>query len=115
MRTVVLTSLAMIAFAIDVEALGTAAALGAFMAPVLLGSDDANANLLLLYLASMAAGLGLVAARRGWRLTMFVVAASYFGVGIAGAAREAVPLGLLLYGVIGGTAGLYVGLRERWW
>ena len=108
-------ALAMVAFAIDVEALGIAAALGAFMAPVLLGSDDANANLLLLYLASMAAGLGLVAARRGWRLTMFVVAASYFGVGIAGAAREAVPLGLLLYGVIGGTAGLYVGLRERWW
>ncbi len=54
----------MIAFAINVEALGTTAALGAFMAPVLLGSDDANANLLLLYLASMAAGLGLVAARR---------------------------------------------------
>lgn len=108
-------ALAMIAYAIDVEALGTTAALGAFMAPVLLGSNDANANLLLLYLASMAAGLGLVAARRGWRLTMLVVAASYFGVGIAGAAREAVPEALLLYGVVGGTAGLYVGLREQWW
>ncbi|MBA3893766.1 MAG: DUF2339 domain-containing protein [Gemmatimonadales bacterium] len=108
-------ALAMIAYAIDVEALGTTAALGAFMAPVLLGSNDANANLLLLYLASMAAGLGLVAARQGWRLAMFVVAASYFGVGIAGAAREAVPWALLLYGVIGGTAGLYVGLREQWW
>jgi hypothetical protein len=108
-------ALAMVAFAINVEALGTTAALGAFMAPVLLGSDDANANLLLLYLASMAAGLGLVAARQRWRLTMFVVAASYFGVGIAGAGDEAVPWALLLYGVIGGTAGLYVGLREQWW
>ncbi len=108
-------ALAMIAFAINVEALGTAAALGAFMAPVLLGRDDANANLLLLYLASMAAGLGLVAARRGWRLTMLVVAASYFGVGTAGAADAAAPMALLLYGVIGGTAGLYLGLREQWW
>jgi Predicted membrane protein (DUF2339) len=108
-------ALAMVAFAINVEALGTTAALGAFMAPVLLGSNDANANLLLLYLASMAAGLGMVAARQRWRLTMFVVAASYFGVGIAGAGEEAVAWALLLYGVIGGTVGLYVGLREQWW
>ncbi|MGH7580831.1 MAG: DUF2339 domain-containing protein [Gemmatimonadales bacterium] len=108
-------ALAMIAYGINVEALGTTAALGAFMAPVLLGREDANANLLLLYLASMAAGLGLVAARRRWRLTMFVVAASYFGVGTAGASDGAEPWGLLLYGVIGGTAGLYLGLREQWW
>jgi uncharacterized membrane protein len=108
-------ALAMIAYAINVEALGTTAALGAFMAPVLLGSENANANLLLLYLACMAAGLGLVASRRSWRLTMFVVAASYFGVGTAGAGDAAQPWALLLYGVIGGTAGLYVGLREQWW
>lgn len=108
-------SLAVIAYAINLEALGLTAAVGAFMAPVLLGSDRANANLLLLYLASMAAGLGLVAARQGWRLTIFVVAASYFGVGIGGAADRAVPWAVLLFGVIGGTAGLYLGLRERWW
>jgi uncharacterized membrane protein len=108
-------ALAMIAYAIDVEALGTAAALGAFFAPVLLGESRANSNLLLLYLASMAAGLGLVAARRQWRLTMLVVAASYFGVGTAGAAERAVPWAVLVYGVAGGTAGLYLGLRERWW
>ncbi len=108
-------ALAMIAYAVNVEALGTTAALGAFLAPVLLGHDRSNANLLLLYLASMAAGLGLVAARRGWRLAMLVVAASYFGVGTAGAADRAVPWAVLLFGMIGGTAGLYVGLRERWW
>lgn len=107
-------ALAAIAFAINVEALGITAALGAFMAPVLLGRDDANANLLLLYLASMAAGLGLVAARRRWRLAMLVVAASYFGVAMAGARDAAEPTGLLLYGVLGGAAGLYVGLSERW-
>jgi uncharacterized membrane protein len=107
-------ALAVIAYAINVEALGITAALGAFMAPVLLGQDETNANLLLLYLASMAAGLGLVAARRRWRLAMLVVGASYFGVAVGGARETAEPLGLLLYGVLGGAAGLYVGLSERW-
>ena len=108
-------ALAMIAYGIDVEALGLTAALGAFFAPVLLGQDRTNADLLLLYLASMATGLGLVAARRKWRLTTFVVAANYFGLGVAGAADHAHPWGLLAYGLVGGTAGLYLGLRERWW
>jgi uncharacterized membrane protein len=108
-------ALAMIAYAIDVEALGTTAALGAFFAPILLGQDQANAGLLLLYLACMAAGLGLVAARRRWRLTMFVVALSYFGVAFSGASDRGPPWGLLFYGVIGGAAGIYVGLKERWW
>jgi uncharacterized membrane protein len=107
--------LAMIAYAINVEALGITAALGAFMAPVLLGQNQANADLLLLYLASMAAGLGLVAARRRWRVATLVVAASYFGVGTLGAADHAHPWGVLFYGLIGGTAGLYLGLKERWW
>ncbi len=108
-------ALAMVAYAINVQALGTTAALGAFVAPILLGSDRAHANLLLLYLASMAAGLGMVAARQRWRLTAFVVAASYFGVGTAGAAERAVPWAVLVFGVVGGTAGLYLGLKERWW
>jgi uncharacterized membrane protein len=108
-------ALAMIAYAIDVEALGTTAAMGAFFAPLLLGRDYANADLLLLYLASMAAGLGLVAARRRWRLTMFVVALSFFGVAYAGAADRGTPWAVLVYGVLGGTAGIHVGLRERWW
>jgi uncharacterized membrane protein len=108
-------ALAMIAYAIDVEALGATAALGAFFAPVLLGSNRSNADLLLLYLASMAAGLGLVAAERRWRVAMLVVAASYFGVGTIGAADQAAPWAVLIYGVIGGTMGLHVGLREGWW
>jgi hypothetical protein len=108
-------ALGMLAYAIDVEALGTTAALGAFFAPLLLGRNYADADLLLLYLASMAAGLGLVAARRRWRLTMFVVALSFFGVAYASAADRGTPWGVLLYGVLGGSAGIYVGLRERWW
>jgi uncharacterized membrane protein len=108
-------ALAMIAYSIDVEALGTTAALGAFFAPLLLGRDYADADLLLLYLASMAAGLGLVAARRRWRLTMFIVGLSFFGVAYAGAADRGTPWGVLLYGVLGGSMGIHVGLRERWW
>jgi uncharacterized membrane protein len=108
-------ALAMIAYAIDVEALGTTAALGAFFAPPLLGRNNADADLLLLYLACMAAGLGFVAARRRWRLTSFVIGLSFFGVAYAGAADRGTPWGVLLYGVLGGCAGIYVGLRERWW
>ena len=107
-------ALAMIAYAIDVEALGTTAALGAFFAPLLLGRNQADADLLLLYLACMAAGLGLVAGRRRWRLAMFVVALSFFGVAYAGAADRGSAWGVLLYGVLGGSAGIHVGLRERW-
>jgi hypothetical protein len=107
-------ALAMIAYAIDVEALGTTAALGAFFAPLLLGRNQADADLLLLYLACMAAGLGLVAARRRWRLAMFVVALSFFGVAYAGAADRGSAWDVLLYGVLGGSAGIHVGLRERW-
>jgi hypothetical protein len=107
-------ALAMIAYAIDVEALGTTAALGAFFAPLLLGRNQADADLLLLYLACMATGLGLVAARRHWRMAMFVVALSFFGVAYAGAADRGSAWGVLLYGVLGGSAGIHVGLRERW-
>ncbi len=83
-------ALAMIAYAINVQALGTIAALGAFMAPVLLGRDDANANhVLLLYLASMAAGLGLVAARRRWRLTHVRGGRQLFRLGIGWRRRSA--------------------------
>ncbi|HET9727604.1 MAG TPA: DUF2339 domain-containing protein [Gemmatimonadales bacterium] len=108
-------ALAMIAYAIDVEALGITAALGAFFAPILLGQRQTSADLLLLYLFCMACGLGLVAARRQWRIATLVVAASYFGVGTVGAASHAEPWGVLLYGLIGGAAGLYLGLREQWW
>jgi uncharacterized membrane protein len=108
-------ALAMIAYAVNVEALGTTAALGAFFAPLLLGRDRSHPDLLLLYLACMAAGLGFVAARRRWRLTMFVVALSYFGIAYTGAADRGTGWAVLLYGVVGGSAGLHLGLRERWW
>jgi uncharacterized membrane protein len=108
-------SLAAIAYAIDIEALGLTAVVGAFLAPVLLGRDRSNADLLLLYQGCMAAGLGWVAARRAWRYTMFAIAASFFGLGWAATSESRRPMGALLYAVLGGAGGVWVGLRHRWW
>ncbi len=110
-------ALASIAYALEVEALGAAAALGAFFAPIFLSPGRGNADALLVYLAAMGLTLGVVAGRRHWKLAALVIAASYFGVGWVGGASgsgQATPALLLAYGVAGGTGGLYLGLRERW-
>jgi uncharacterized membrane protein len=108
-------SLAAIAYAINVEALGLTAVLGAFIAPVLLGRERANADLLLLYQGCVAAALGWVAARRRWRYTMFAIAFSFFGLGWAAAAESRRPIGALVYAILGGAGGVWVGLRGGWW
>jgi uncharacterized membrane protein len=107
-------ALAAVAWAIDIEALGAAAALGAFFAPIVIGKEAGSVNLLLLYLGGAGAGLGAVAAFRRWRTATFIVALAYFGLASSGLLREAAPAGLYLYGILGGAAGLFVGLRERW-
>ena len=107
-------ALAAVAARLDVEALGAAAAMGAFFAPVTVETAARNPDLLLAYLFCLAIGLGVVAARRRWRLAAFVISASYFGLGVL-AAEGAAPALALGFGVIGGTAGLFLGLRERWW
>ncbi len=115
---IVSLALALIAFTLDVEAFGATAAVGAFFAPIFLSPGRGNANILLIYLAVMAGTMGLVAAKRRWRLAALVVASSYFGLGWtigAVATGGATASLLLLYGVAGGTAGLLLGLRERWW
>lgn len=111
---IVSISLAAVAWKLNAEALGATAALGAFFAPILLGRDAAEANLLVVYLATMAAGLGWVAAAKRWRLASLVVAASYFGLGGL-AAPDAWPAGVVAYAAAGGAAGLVLGLRFGWW
>src|SRR6266566_4550130 len=109
-------ALAAVAFVVDVEALGATAVVGAFLAPILLGRTVSNADLLLIYLSFMAFALGWVAARRRWRLTCALIATSYFGLSYGtSAAQQAEPWRVLLFGVLGGSVGLYVGLREAWW
>jgi len=109
-------ALAAVAFVVDVQALGATAVLGAFLAPVLLGRNASNADLLLVYLSFMAFTLGWVAARKHWRLASALIAFSYFGLAFTGGAGwRAEPWRVLLFGVLGGSFGLYVGLREGWW
>jgi uncharacterized membrane protein len=109
-------ALAAVAFAVDVEALGATAVVGAFLAPILLGHKASDADLLLIYLSFMAFTLGWVSARKRWRLTSGFIALSYFGLAFAtGAADHADPWRVLLFGVLGGSLGLHVGLREGWW
>lgn len=107
-------ALAGIALAIDVEWLCGVAALGAFFAPVLLGSAQSNATSLLIYLGAMGLALGFVSTRKRWRGATFLIALSYFAVVPTGAIDSATPLALVLYGS-GGSAGLFYGLREGWW
>lgn len=107
-------SLAVCAFAINVEALGATAAAGAFLAPVVLGRHAAQANLLLVYLAALAVGFGWVTAIRRWRLAALVVAVSTFGLGL-GIAQSAAPLGIIALAAAAGGAGLLLGLEAGWW
>jgi hypothetical protein len=108
-------ALAAIAYGVGVQALGTTAALGAFLAPVLLGQRPANADALLLYLGTMALALGWVAAQKDWRATSAVVAVGFFTLGWSAVGDSRHPFGALAYAVGGGTAGIYLGLREAWW
>ena len=106
--------LAAVAVAIDIEALCATAALGAFFAPVLVGREGGSVNLLLLYLGAMGATLGTVAARRRWRVASGIVALAYFGIAGSRILGQADATALYLYAVLGGAAGLYLGLREGW-
>jgi uncharacterized membrane protein len=106
--------LAAIALAIDVEALGATAALGAFFAPIIIGKEGGDVDLLLLYLGAIGGALGWVSTRRRWRLATLVIALAYFGIAGSGVLTEANSALLYLYAVLGGAAGLYVGLREGW-
>lgn len=106
--------LAACAWMIDVEWLCATAGIGAFTAPLIIGSVNADADRLLLYLVAIGLTMGAVAWTKGWRLAMLVVALSYFGVGVvaADAASELLAIG---FGAVGGAAGMSIGLRKNWW
>jgi uncharacterized membrane protein len=107
-------SLAAVAWAVDVEALAATATAGLLMAPVLLGQEQENGNVLVLYLAVAALALGVVCSLRRWRLTTFLLAAGTIWLGFA-AEPSADPLGILGLAALVGTGGLALGLREHWW
>lgn len=107
-------ALAAIAYALDLEALGATSALGAYFAPILIGHDSGNANLLLIYLITVGVGLGSISAYRKWRIAFGLVALAYFGMATHHSIASAAPALLYLYAILGGAAGLFVGLREQW-
>lgn len=107
-------ALAAVAWSLNVQALGATAVLGGLFAPLVIGHEAGSADFLLLYLAAMGAALGWVAGAKRWRLTMFLLALSFFGIAIGTAAEQATPAMTWAYGILGGAAGLYVGLRESW-
>ena len=111
---IVALALAAVAWRLDAEALGAAAAVGAFLAPIVIGSVPADADRLMAYLAAMGFGLGFVAWEKGWRLTALLVALSYFGLGLP-AAEDARGWSTLVFAAAGGAAGLALGLRRGWW
>lgn len=107
-------ALAAIAYALDLEALGATAALGGYLAPIVIGHSSGNADLLLLYLGSMGAGLGGISAYRKWRVAFGIVMVACFAMASTGTIGYAAPVLIYLYGILGGAAGLYIGLREGW-
>jgi len=106
--------LAGMAWIVDRQWLGATAAVGVFLAPIAIGSVDPDPERLLAYLATMGSLLGWVAWKKEWRIAMFVVALSYFGVG-AVASDLAWDPAVLTYGAVGGALGMAVGLWKGWW
>ena len=106
-------ALAAIAWGIDHEALGATAALGALMAPIVVGRESGDVNVLLIYLLTMGLALGAVAASRCWRGAMLIVLIGYFGLGWP-AAHGAAPLLAWIFAIAGGSGGLFAGFRAGW-
>lgn len=106
--------LAVLAWKMNAEALASVAVLGAFFAPIVIGSIEADADLLLVYLALIGVALGGVVWARGWRITALLICLSFFGLGLP-TSEDATPLVALAFGALGGGAGLALGLKRNWW
>ena len=103
-----------VALAINQQALGASAVLGALFAPMLVRAEPASMNLLLAYLASVGGGLGAVAASRRWRVATGLTVLLTFVLPIGGPFRDASPGALYAYAIVTGGAWLYVGLARGW-
>lgn len=102
------------AWVLDAEPLGSVAALGAFLAPLVIGTVDPDADRLLVYLATMGLALGTAAWSKHWRITTLIVGLSFFGIGVV-TCKSATPFVALAFGAAGGSAGLALGLKYDWW
>lgn len=94
------------------EYLAGMAAMGAYLAPILLGGATDSANILLAYSLAMSAGVGAVALLRQWRLTFTVVILGFFAMGFLG--LDADVAFHSLYVTVGGAALLSGALWRDW-
>lgn len=97
-----------------VELLAGLAAVGAFLAPVILPAAGGSVEVLMAYCASVAVAAGAVAAMRGWRLTLAMVLTGYFLLPFTAFPRDASPVVGTVYFVGGGAAALAVTHGQRW-
>jgi hypothetical protein len=110
----VAVGLSAVAMAINQEALGASAVLGALFAPMIVGVAPSSVDLLLAYLASVGGGLGAVAAIRKWRVATGLTVLLSFALPIGAQFRDASPWALYLYAIAAGAAWLHVGLLRNW-
>jgi len=99
---------------LDGHLLAALAGAGAYVAPVLLRSSAASADLLVAYAGLVAFGTGAVAAVRGWRAAFGVAVVGAYGLLGSFAAEEAKPW-LLALAFSGGGALAVLAARVRSW
>ena len=96
------------------EALALWALLGAFLAPVLLPLPDTRPEALLAYLVVVGDSAAVMAVRLGWRVTLDVAMAGYFGLAVA-LVPETLPTAVGLgYLTLGGASSLAIWRRTGW-
>jgi hypothetical protein len=98
----------------DEEYLAGLAAIGAYLAPVLLGDPAGPANMVLAYGVLVSAAAGAIAAARRWRVAMAIVLVGYFvlfAVARWGGADDALSA---VYLVVGGTCALVTTRGLGW-
>jgi len=97
----------------DEAYLAAIAAMGAYLAPFMLGDAAASADLLLVYTALVSAAAATVAVLRGWRLTFGIIVFGFF-LAAATAINGANGAWLALYLAGGGGAAVKVARTLGW-
>jgi len=97
----------------DRQDLALFAAIGAFVAPLVLGTGQA-AEILLAYSALVSTAGGLAAWRRQWRMAFAVVVIGFFGMALIAQVGDPTEVWTALY-LLAGTAGAILGARTSGW
>lgn len=94
--------------------LAAMAAVGAFMAPIILGDAGSSPNVLLAYTGVVAVATGWLGARRGWQTAFGLTLAGFFLLPAAFVLRSGDSALWSVYLVLGGTGALAVARLRGW-